>query len=255
MLIDTHAHLNDERLIPEAEEIALNLKSDGLAAIVDVGFDRKTSEIAVAHADAFDGVFAVVGIHPHDSQYAGQADYDYFSEVSKKEKVVAIGEIGLDFYYDLSDRKTQERVFLEQLELAHGLKLPVVIHLRDAYELMLRLLKDNRRYLEYGSVLHCYSGSTEMLKEFAKLEMYFSYGGAVTFKNANKGDVVRAMPRDRLLLETDCPYMTPVPNRGKTNYPKYVYLTAEKIQEFLPEVDVNAVSYENSLNFYKKMKI
>lgn len=230
MLIDSHAHLNDERLINEVDSIVKDMPKDNLEAIINVGYDLISSKKSVEFANLYDNIYACVGIHPHDAKDANKESYDYFCEVLKSKKVVALGEIGLDFYYDHSPRDTQQKVFLEQLELAHSLKKPVVIHLRDAYQVMLDLLKQNRAKLEYGSILHCYSGSKEMLLEFAKLDMYFSFGGAITFKNATeKPKIVQACPKDRLLLETDCPYMTPAPFRGRVNYPKYVSLVAQTI--------------------------
>ncbi len=250
MLFDTHAHLNDERLLPELATIANDMAKDNLACIVNVGYDRKSSEVAFDSSQNYDGIYCAVGIHPHDAKLATQADYDYFSSVSSNKKVLAYGEIGLDYYYDLSERSVQQAVFCTQLELAHSLKLPVIIHLRDAYQDMQRLIEDNKHYLHNGVVIHCYAGSAEMLKVFNKYDSYYSFGGAITFKNANKGDIVKAVPLDRLLLETDCPYMTPVPFRGKTNYPKYVKLVAEKMAEFLPIVDIEAVTTANAKEFF-----
>lgn len=258
MLIDTHAHLNDERLLPEVENIIKDMPKDNLEAIINVGYDLKSSQISVDLANKYNNIYAAVGIHPHDAQKAERSAYDYFSSVSANKKVVAYGEIGLDFYYDYSPREKQQRVFLEQLELAHSLKLPIIIHLRDAYQLMLDLLKSNKRYLEYGCVLHCYSGSKEMLKEFSKLDIYFSFGGAITFKNAiEKPDVIRQTPLDRLLLETDCPYMTPVPFRGKLNYPKYIDLVAQSVANFTSKTheEIVQITTKNAKNLFKKLFI
>ncbi|MDD3946356.1 MAG: TatD family hydrolase [Clostridia bacterium] len=251
MLIDTHAHINDERLLPHAESIALSMPQDNLSHIINVGYDRESSETAFTLAARYGKMFAAVGIHPHDAKSATQDDYDRFCAMAKDPKVVAYGEIGLDYYYDLSDRATQKKVFCEQLELAQGLKKPVIIHLRDAYSDMLSLLKNNPTKLEYGFILHCYSGSAEMVREFAKLEAYFSFGGAVTFKNANKEPVVRAVPKEKLMLETDCPYMTPVPYRGKDNYPKYISLVSDKIQQWFPDRDIPQLTSGNARRFFK----
>lgn len=256
LLIDSHAHLNDEKLLPLAGEIHDTMERDGLRAIINVGYDRESSECAYKLTE-YENYFAAVGIHPHDAKTATQGDYERFAELVTRDKVVAIGEIGLDFYYDLSPREVQERVFIEQLDLAHSLKMPVIIHLRDAYGAMLKLLKDNKKLTEYGILLHCYSGSKEILTELAKLGAYFSFGGAITFKNAtDKPDVVRATPKDRLLLETDCPYMTPVPYRGKTNEPKYVNLVADKVSEILSvsREEVAETTARNTVEFFGKMK-
>lgn len=251
MIIDTHAHLNDERLVPLAQEIMGTMQEKGLGAIINVGYDRPSSELALKQAREYENLYAVVGIHPHDAKAQTQDDYRYFESVSQDKKVVAIGEIGLDFYYDLSDRDVQKRVFIEQLELAHALKLPVVMHVRDAYGLALEILKENKRFLEYSGVMHCYAGSKELLKEFVDLGLYASFGGVTTFKNFGKAEVVKYCPSDRLLLETDCPYMTPVPYRGKTNMPEYITLVRDKIQEWRDDVDVESVTTRNARSLFK----
>lgn len=256
MIIDSHAHLNDEKLFPLAEEIHAGLEKNGLSAVVNVGYDEESCLKCVALAEQYRKFYAVVGMHPHDSRLADNAFYDLLTRLSEGKKVLAIGEIGLDYYYDLSPRETQKKVFLEQLELARALKKPVVIHLRDAYGDMYKLLKENRPLSEYGFLLHCYSGSKEMLAEFAKMGAYFSFGGAVTFKNAvDKPDVVRSAPTDRLLLETDCPYMTPVPFRGKPNRPEYIVYTAEKIASFLGKdrEEIEDITLKNTKEFFKKI--
>ncbi|MDI9487624.1 MAG: TatD family hydrolase [Bacillota bacterium] len=253
MLIDSHAHLNDKRLIDEVEDIVRDMPKDNLEAIINVGYDYESSKVSVELANRFSNVYAAVGIHPHDAKYAAKSHYEFFEKAVKDEKVLAIGEIGLDFYYDHSPRDIQEKVFLEQLDLAHSLKKPAIIHLRDAYRPMYNLLKENIHKLEYGAILHCYSGSAEMLKEFAKLGLYFSFGGAITFKNAkNKPEVIRQTPIDKLLLETDCPYMTPEPYRGKTNYPKYISLVARRVAEILGKDydDIVRTTNENTKRFF-----
>lgn len=251
MLIDTHAHLNDERLQPFLPEIVASMPEKELEAIINVGYDRPSSELAVKYADENKALYAAVGIHPHDAKNATEADYSYFESVSTNEKVVAIGEIGLDFYYDLSDREVQKEVFIKELELAHSVKLPVVMHVRDAYGLALEILKEHKNLLEYGGVMHCYAGSKELLKEFVDLGLYASFGGVITFKNFGRAEVVKSCPKDRLLLETDCPYMTPVPHRGKTNLPEYVSLVRDKIQEWREDIDVEEITTQNAKRLFK----
>lgn len=235
MLFDTHAHLNDPDLEPLADEIVSSMEADGLGWILNVGYDRKTSEKAVAQANAYSAVYAAVGIHPHDSGKRTPDDYNCLRELAKSPKVAAFGEIGLDFYYDNSPRDEQEKAFCEQLEIADALGLPVVLHIRDAYGKALQILSENRRYLSRGGIMHCYLGSKEMIGNFAELGFYFAFGGVITFKNANKEEVVKAVPHDRLLLETDCPYMAPVPHRGQINLPKYIAYVAAKASEWLGE--------------------
>ncbi|HKL73365.1 MAG TPA: TatD family hydrolase [Clostridia bacterium] len=256
-MIDTHAHLNDARLFPEIENIVSSMQKDNLSKIITVGYDLQSSKESYTLSKTYPDIYSVVGIHPHDAKTAKREDYEYFSKLSNDEKVVAIGEIGLDFYYDLSPRDVQERVFLEQLELAHCLKLPAVIHLRDAYQVMLNLLKDNKRLLEYGAVLHCYSGSKEMLKEYLKLGLYVSFGGSITFKNAmDKPSIVASTPLDMFMLETDCPYLTPVPYRGKTNYPAYVNLVKEKVADILAKenAEIDQITTKNAHTFFAKIR-
>ena len=250
MIIDTHAHLNDERLLPLVPEIVASMADKGLEAIINVGYDRPSSEKALELAESYDSLYAVVGIHPHDAKTATQDDYLYFEKLSAHKKVLAIGEIGLDFYYDLSDRDVQKKVFIEQLELANSLKLPVVMHVRDAYGLAYEILKEHNSWLNYGGILHCYAGSLEMLPQFMDLGLHVSFGGVVTFKNFGKADVIKAVPKDRLLLETDCPYMTPVPFRGKTNLPEYVSLVRDKIQEWRDDINVEEVTTLNAKRFF-----
>ncbi len=246
MLIDSHAHVNDERLMPEASGIASDMQADNLKAIINAGYDRPSSERAVDLAHKFSGFYATVGIHPHDSKTATEDDYLLFEKLSRDSKVVAVGEIGLDFYYDLSDRDVQKKVFIEQLELADAVGLPVVLHVRDAYGTALDILKANKQYLRHGGVMHSYAGSKETLREVLNLGLYVSYGGVTTFKNFGKADVVKATPLERMLLETDCPYLTPVPYRGKTNYPKFVGLVKDKISEWFPNDDIESITTKNA---------
>lgn len=252
-MIDTHVHLNDERLSPHIDEIVGNMPLDGISALINVGYDIPSSELALSQAERYDGVYCAIGVHPHDASTYDASAEEFLVKASASNKCVAIGEIGLDYYYDLSPRETQKEVFVRQLDLAHSLKKPVVIHLRDAYGDMLPLLKANKDKLEYGILLHCYSGSLELLKEFSKLGAYFAYGGAITFKNATeKPSIVRATPMDRLLLETDCPYMTPVPYRGQTNYPRYVSLVRDRVADILSldAREIDEITTANARRFF-----
>ncbi len=258
MLIDTHAHLNDERLIPLVDEIATSMKEDGLSKIITVGYDYDSSKVNKDIASKYQNIYYTVGVHPHDSKTYNQEIIDFIYDAVKKDaKCVAVGEIGLDYYYDLSERSVQKRVFVEQLDLAHTLHIPVAIHLRDAYGDMVELLKTNKDKLTDGVILHCYSGSRELVKEFSKYDMFYSFGGAITFKNAvDKPDVIRAISKDRIMLETDCPYMTPVPYRGKTNFPKYVNLVADRCAEILgiEREELEDITTRNAHTLFTRLK-
>lgn len=257
MLIDTHCHLNDEKLFPRADEIVKNFANDGLESAVCVGYDMPSSRLAVSLADKYEPLYAAIGIHPHD---ADTADYDMYEELatlSSSKKVVAIGEIGLDYHFDDGcPRAIQKGAFIEQIELADTLGLPIILHIRDAYEDAKEILFSERRYIRNGLLLHCYSGSNEFVKIFNELDAYYAFGGAITFKNAKHNiEALKAVPRDRLLLETDCPYMTPEPYRAKCNEPKYVSLVADKAASVLDvsREDIERITSENAKRLFVRM--
>ena len=234
MFIDSHAHLNDDKLYPQADEVVGRALRSNVGKIINVGYDLQSSKRSVELAERFEQVYCAVGMHPHDSKSADTALYDYIKSVANLSKTVAVGEIGLDFHYDLSPRDIQQKVFIEQLELACALKLPVIIHSREADMLTLKILNENKSYLQWGGILHCYGASAEMVKEYNKLDLFYSFGGSITFKNAKeKPLVLKTVPKNKLLIETDCPYMTPVPFRGKDNEPSYIPYIAEKMAEIL----------------------
>ena len=257
MLIDSHCHLTDERLLPALDEIVNGLVSNGLESVITVGYDLPSSVDGVDIARRFDRVYAMVGMHPHDSRLMTAEIYDIFRDLSRDDKVVAIGEIGLDYHYDLSPRDVQQKVFAEQIEMADALKLPIALHVREAYEDTRKILEDNKSKLSHGVLLHCYSGSSEMVKVFSKYDAYFAFGGPITFKNAvHNIESLKAVPLDRLLFETDAPYMTPVPFRGKTNEPKHTILVAKKASEVLGiELDtLIEKTCQNTKTLFYKMK-
>jgi TatD DNase family protein len=230
------------------------MSTDDISQIIIIGCDRQSSESALALAEKFKDFYCSVGVHPHDAVHAKQDDYQYFESVANNNKLVAIGEIGLDYHYNFSPQAIQRRVLEQQIELAASLKLPIIIHLREAYDDMKAILFQNQHYLRHGLVLHCYSGSIEFARECLKLDsVYFSFGGSITFKNTDRESVVKSLPLDRLLLETDCPYMTPVPYRGKTNYPKYIKLVAQKLSEWLPNIDISELTSNNAHALFKRL--
>ena len=257
MIIDSHCHLTDERLYPIVDDIVKGLNANGIESVITVGYDLPSSTLGVDIARRYKEVYATVGMHPHDSRLMTAEIYDIFRHLSADEKVVGIGEIGLDYHYDLSPRDVQQKVFEEQIELADSLRLPVALHVREAYEDTRKILENNKAKLSHGVLLHCYSGSAEMVKVFSKYDAFFAFGGPITFKNAvHNIEALRAVPLDRLLFETDAPYMTPVPFRGKTNEPKHTALVVKKASEVLG-VDENELiekSNKNTKTLFYKMK-
>lgn len=248
MFIDSHAHLDDERFDEDRENLINNLKDNKIDLVFNIGADIESSKASVKLANKYDNIYAVVGVHPHDAKDVDEDYLDTLRELSKEEKVVAIGEIGLDFYYDNSPRDTQREVFKEQLDLAKELDLPVVIHTRDAAQETFDILKEAAQDGKLRAILHCYSGSVEMAMEYVKLGFYISLGGPVTFKKSKVSkEVAKAVPLDKLLIETDSPYLTPEPYRGKRNEPKYVRLTAEMIAE-LRGISIEEVAEATSRN-------
>lgn len=243
MIIDTHCHLNDDKLYPIRNEIVNGFSQNNIEKAICVAYDIPSSYLAVEIANEFENVYAAIGIHPHDAKTWDETAKDQLIELSKNNKVIAIGEIGLDYYYDLSPRDIQIEVFKKQLQLANQLGLPAILHIRDAYEDARMVLEESKTYLSNGILLHCCSCSKEMVPIFDKYNAYYSFGGAITFKNAKHNlETLKAISKDKLLAETDCPYMTPVPFRGQINEPKYVNLVVERMAELL---DMNVEDVEN----------
>lgn len=243
-IFDTHSHYDDSAFDEDRATIFEYLKNNGVSNIINCGCDLKSSLTAVEFATNNDFVFAAVGIHPENVEETEKDELIKITELYSNEKVVAIGEIGLDYHWD-TDRTLQNEIFEKQLQLSKEYDLPVIIHDREAHEDTLNLLK---KYKPTG-VLHCFSGSVETAKEILKLGMYIGLGGAVTFKNAKKAVAVAQMlPADRILLETDCPYMAPVPFRGKRCDSAMIASTAEFIaglrqtetQEFINQCTENS---------------
>ncbi len=227
-IFDTHAHYDDEKFDGDRDLILNELKNEGVVGVIDCGCDKSSSLEAIKLSEKFDFVYAALGVHPHEAAEATDGDLSELKALYSKEKVVAVGEIGLDYHYDFSPRETQLLFFEKQLILANELSLPVIIHDREAHEDTLKLLKKHKP----KGVVHCFSGSAEMAKEVLKLGLYIGLGGAVTFKNAKKPlEVAALVPSDRLLLETDCPYMAPVPLRGSRCDSRMIAYSAKKIAE------------------------
>ncbi len=230
-MIDIHAHLDDEAYEGNRHETITNLSSHGIELVINASCNLTTMTDGYNLANKYDNVYCTVGLHPHDADKWDNNFASLMTEYATNPKVVAVGEIGLDYYYDFVPRNIQRDVFAEQIELADKLALPLQLHIRDAYGDTTDILHAQTQYLNNGIIWHCYSGSAELARQFAKEGHYFSFGGAVTFKNANKQEVIDNIPITQVLTETDCPYMTPVPYRGKTNYPQHVSLVLNKLAE------------------------
>jgi TatD DNase family protein len=229
LLFDTHAHYDHERFDADRDDVLENLKENDIGLVVNAASDIASSKKAIELARKYDYIYASVGIHPHEAKHAG--DMAELKEMADSHKVVAIGEIGLDYYYDLSPREVQLKVFIQQIEIALEIDLPVIIHDREAHRDCLETVK---KYPGLKGVFHCYSGSSEMAKEIIKLGMYISFAGPLTYKNAKRAvEAAMSVPKDRILIETDCPYLAPEPHRGKRNFSGYLINTAEKLAEIL----------------------
>ncbi|QUH25100.1 TatD family hydrolase [Serpentinicella alkaliphila] len=239
MLFDSHAHLDSRKFDRDRDKILRDAKANGLSYIMNAGADLASSIRAVNLAEKYDMVYASVGVHPHDVKDMDEDTIEVLKALSAKKKVKAIGEIGLDFHYDRSPRDEQRKWFKRQIELAKEVNLPIIIHDREANGEVFEILMEHKVW-DIGCVLHCYSGSAELAKEYVKKGIYISIAGPVTFGNARKTqEVVKAIPLEWLLIETDCPYLTPVPHRGKRNEPAYVRYVAEHIAE------AKGLSYEH----------
>ncbi|MFA5282931.1 MAG: TatD family hydrolase [Bacilli bacterium] len=248
-MIDTHCHLNHDDLYPRADFYIEEAKKAGVNTFLVVGWDVKSSEKAVDLANRFDCVYAAVGIHPTDSLKATSCDYDRIESLLQNSKVIAIGEIGLDFYWNktIEDQKKQTENFLRQINLANKHRMPILVHSRNADQNMLEVLKRNRPIC--GGIMHCYSSSAEAASEYIKLGMYISLGGPVTFSNAKKPkSVASTVPLSKLFVETDSPYLSPEPFRGNINFPVNVMLVAKEIAN-LHNVSIETVDEITTKNF------
>ncbi len=231
MLVDTHTHLDAEQFDEDREETIARAVEQGITRMINIGFNRETIPSTMELAERYDFIYAAVGWHPQDAVTMKEEDLDWIAELCRHEKVVAIGEIGLDYYWDTSPRDIQHAVFRKQIGLARELGMPIVIHNRDAHEDTVRILREEKAH-EVGGVMHAFSGSWETAKLCLNMGFHLSFGGPITFKNAKQPkEVLRQTPLDRLLLETDAPYLTPHPYRGKRNESAYVRFVAEAAAE------------------------
>jgi len=252
MLFDTHAHYDDKWFSEDVDEVLGKMPENNVRLIVNAC--TKTDDIPklLELCERYPFMHTTVGIYPHDTVGVTEADIDKLREASRHEKVVAIGEIGLDYYYDTAPKDTQQYWLGRQVDLARELGLPVVIHDRDAHGDILRILREHK-VNECGGVFHCYSGSAEMAREVLDLGMYIAFGGSLTFKNAVKAvEVAKIVPDDKIVIETDSPYLAPVPMRGKRNSSLYIHYVAEKLAELrgVPVSHIEEITYENGKKLF-----
>lgn len=256
MFIDTHAHLNYTDRYGDEATLMNSLQESDIGKIINVGWDYDSSVYAAEQSERYDFLWFAAGFHPSDSGKFKDGDCDRLSALLASPKGVAVGEIGLDYHYENTDKPAQMRAFTAQMELAYSLKLPFIIHSRDAAADTLDLLKQNRRLLTYGAVMHCFSGSEETAKEYLRLGLYISFAGPVTFRNARRLDeVAKIIPADRILAETDSPYLAPEPYRGTLNTPKNVVKVYEKLALLRGEnqEDLCENIYKNAHTLFKKL--
>jgi TatD DNase family protein len=250
-LVDTHAHLDADEFDVDRDEVIARAHDAGVTTIITVGTGVESSERSIKLAEHYPGIMAAVGVHPHTAGTVIETDIESIARLARHEKVVAIGEIGLDFYRDYSPHDSQLRVFQQQLEMAARLGLPSVIHCREAHEEMLATLRDwTGQHPERQSpgIIHCFMGDAETARQYLKMGFYLSLGGYITYPvNRNAHDVIRFIPADRLMVETDCPFLTPQRYRGQRNEPAYVRYTAEELAE-IRGVPLEALAHETTEN-------
>lgn len=249
MIFDTHCHLNSKELYKDVEKHINEAKNAGIARFLVVGYDYESSLLAVSLAKKYEEVYAAIGYHPTDSIRASKEDFENTFKLINEPKVVAIGEIGLDYHWikDQKERELQQELFIYQIQIANQHNLPIIIHCRDAIEDCLKIVRKNR--VNKGGVMHCYSGSLESAYDFIDAGYYISLGGPVTFTNARTPkEVAEDIPLDKLLVETDCPYLTPHPFRGQMNAPKYVVRVVEEIARLrnMSSEQIASITYKNA---------
>ena len=251
MIFDTHAHYDDRKFDTDRHDVLASMPEKGISLIIDPGCDGESSRAACALAQEFPFVYAAVGWHPEEWQSWNGESMALLRSLCAQPKVVAIGEIGLDYYWDTEHKALQKEMFERQLSLAIERKLPVIVHDREAHGDCLEIVMN---YPEARGVFHCFSGSAEMAQELVRLGWYVSFTGVVTFKNARRAlEAIAAVPMERIMIETDCPYLAPVPYRGKRNHSGYVPKVAEKIAEIkgLSTEEVAAITMENGRRFFR----
>lgn len=258
MIFETHAHYDDEQFDSGREALLASLPDCGIKRVVNIGASIASTRNSIELAEKYDYIYAAVGVHPSEIAELNEERFAWLKELTKLEKVVAVGEIGLDYYWD-KEPEVQERQrywFRRQMDLAREAGLPIVVHSRDAAADTMQVMKEAHAE-EIPGVIHCYSYSPEMAQEFIKMGYYIGVGGVVTFKNAKKlKETVEQIPLERILLETDCPYMAPEPNRGKRNDSgniPYIVAKVAELKHVTPE-EVEQITWQNAMHFYRKVK-
>ncbi len=253
MIFDTHAHYNDEQFDADRYDLLSSMKDNGVGLIMNACSNISEIPDIIALCEKYPFMYGAVGIHPEDVETANDGYLDTLAEYAAHPKIRAIGEIGLDYYWTKDTKEQQQRILAEQTDLARSLNLPVIIHDREAHGDCMRILAEHKVW-ECGGVFHCYSGSAEMVKEITeKLDMYVAFGGSLTFKNAKKvREAAKAVPLSRLLIETDSPYLAPVPHRGKRNCSLYLPLVLQTLSEIysMPAEEIEAITYENGKRLF-----
>lgn len=253
MLVDSHAHIQLDNYLADRDAVLARARQAGVRAILVIGFDLKTSRDAIALADARSGLYASVGMHPHDAKDFDSETLEIFRNLASHPQVIALGEMGLDYYRNLSPKSLQKTAFEQQLDLAEELDLPVVIHNREAYHDILPTLKARRGQIR--GVMHCFSGDAAIMRQTLDLGFYIGIGGPVTYRKADDLQAVaREVPADHLLVETDCPWLAPQFRRGKRNEPAYVRSIAEKIAE-LRRMSLDEVAEITTRNFERLFRV
>ncbi|MBN1408497.1 MAG: TatD family hydrolase [Calditrichaceae bacterium] len=252
MFVDTHTHLDFDIYDEDREKVIQRAIENQVIAIITIGTDVETSKQAILLAEKYASIFASVGIHPSDCANVKNKDFQFIRELASHEKVVAIGEVGLDYYHMHAEKEIQHSAFKNQIQIARELNLPLIIHNRDSHQDMLKVLKEEN-VKDIGGVMHSFTGDIDFLEKIISMNMHVSFTGNITFKKSTSDDLVKKAPVENLLLETDSPFMTPVPLRGKRNEPAFIVHTAKRIAE-LKEIDLELlgrITTENAKNLFK----
>lgn len=229
MIIDTHTHISDEIFDDKRDLVIKRIKEVKINKIIETAYDQETVYKSLDLSEKHDFIYSTIGIHPSEAEKDHSSFYQKIYDFAKNKKVVSIGEIGLDYHYKGYNKENQIKLFKDQIELADSLNLPITLHIRDAYEDSIKVLKDMKRYLNNGIYLHCYSASKEMVREYKDFNAYFGFDGPITYNNAKKEDIILEVGKEFVLSETDCPYLTPHPFRGKVNEPCNIIYIQEKL--------------------------